>query len=148
MSYSAGLALGNPSSKIVCLTTDGEQEEGQIWEAAAFAATYKLRNLINIIDHNKYQLGGSVDKMQSIGSLPDRYSELGWQVIEVDGHSFSSLQKALKTAATTSGTPTCLVCHTTFASGISFMENKFEFHDVKSLTPAQYRRARSDLMIF
>ncbi|MFA6602704.1 MAG: 1-deoxy-D-xylulose-5-phosphate synthase N-terminal domain-containing protein [Candidatus Shapirobacteria bacterium] len=148
LSYSAGLALGDSGAKIVCLTTDGEQEEGQIWEAAAFAATYKLGNLINIIDHNKYQLGGATKDIQSVGNLATRYLDLGWQVLEINGHSFSSLQKALKTATNSSDVPTCLVCHTTFASGVSFMENNYKFHDVKSLTPIQYRRARGDLMIY
>lgn len=148
LSFSSGLALGNKTSRVVCLTTDGEHQEGQIWEAVAFAGTAKLPNLINLIDQNNFQLGGPVDQMQNIGNLSKRYSQLGWQVLELNGHSFPSLIRGLKTALRDPVTPTCLICKTTLGSGISFMENDYHYHDVKSLTPAQYRRARRDLMIY
>lgn len=147
LSFGAGLALGSPDSTIVCLTTDGEHQEGQIWEAAAFASTHRLQNLVNVIDQNAYQLGGKVKDMQSMGSLASRYTDLGWQVFEVNGHSFGQTMSALKSARRVTG-PACIICHTTFASGVSFMENNYLYHDIKSLTPAQYSRARQDLLIF
>jgi transketolase len=147
LSFAAGLALGSPDSQVVSLTTDGEHQEGQIWEAATFAATYKLPNLINLVDKNNYQLGGAVKSMQSMGDLASRYLELGWQVLEVNGHSFKELISALNSARSNQF-PTVIICSTIFGSGISFMENKYEFHDVKSLSAAQFRRARADLMLY
>lgn len=144
LSFSCGLALGNPKSKIVCLTTDGEHQEGQIWESLLFANKYKLGNLINIIDFNQLQIDGPVQKIMPLDDLAGKYIKFGWTVTTVDGHNFSQIITALNNAKK-STYPNCIIAKTTLGKGISFMENNFKYHDVKSLSDQLYHLAKSEL---
>ncbi|HPD44828.1 MAG TPA: transketolase [Candidatus Woesebacteria bacterium] len=144
LSFAAGLALGNRKMKVICLTTDGEQQEGQIWEAAAFANKYRLNNLINLIDVNSLQIDGSTDEIMPLGSLIDKYSQFGWAVEEIDGHDLKAIKTTLKKAKQ-SNQPVGIVAHTILGKGISFMENNFKYHDVKSLSQDLYEKARKEL---
>ena len=146
LSFAAGLALGDKAHHTVCLTTDGEHNEGQIWEAIAFANKYHQGNLINIVDYNAYQLGGSTKEMMPLDELASKYIRFGWTVTTIDGHNFSELENALKKAKSSSIIyPVCIIAKTTFAKGISFMENKFEYHDVKTLPEDIYLAAKNEL---
>jgi len=145
LSFASGLALGDKSHHTICLTTDGEHNEGQIWEAIAFASKYHQGNLINIIDVNGYQLGGSTADIMPMGELASKYLHFGWTVTTVNGHNFYELEKALKTAKSSSIYPACIIAKTTFAKGISFMENKFEYHDIKKLPEEIYLNAKKEL---
>ncbi|MFA6518054.1 MAG: 1-deoxy-D-xylulose-5-phosphate synthase N-terminal domain-containing protein [Candidatus Shapirobacteria bacterium] len=143
LSFSAGLAIGS-SNHIICLTTDGEHQEGQVWEAAQFAAKYHLGNLINIVDVNRYQIGGSTDEIMPQGDLAAKYVRFGWTVTEVDGHNFGKITSALK-KATHSNYPNCIIAHTVFGSGLSFAKNNHKYHDVKNLSEDLYLCAQRDL---
>jgi len=149
LSFAAGLALANlvdrKKSQVICLTTDGEHQEGQIWEAAAFANKYKLKNLINIIDHNKYQIDGSLQDIMPLEDLASKYIRFGWTVKEVDGHDLKKITKVLKEAKT-SNYPTCIVAHTVFAKGISFAQYDYQYHDIKNLDSRLYQLARDSLV--
>ncbi len=145
LSFAAGLALGQPRRKTICLTSDAEHQEGQIWEATMFAKKYKLGNLINIVDHNHYQIDGAVEDIMPLGSLAQKYIKFGWSVITVNGHNFKSIINALKKAKKKSNYPTCIIGKTIFGKGISFMQYDYTYHDIKNLTESQYQRARKQI---
>lgn len=145
LSFASGLALGDKNHHSVCLTTDGEHNEGQIWEAIAFASKYHQGNLINIIDCNSFQLGGSTTDIMPLGELASKYLHFGWTVTTINGHNFYELQKALKTAKSSSIYPACIIAKTVIGKGISFMENNFEYHDVKKLPEELYLNAKKEL---
>ncbi len=145
LSFAAGLALGDPRRHSICLTTDGEHQEGQTWEAAMFAKKYKLGNLINIIDYNQYQIDGAVEDIMPLGNLAQKYIKFGWAVTTINGHNFKTIIKVLKKAQKKSDYPTCIIAKTIFAKGISFMQYDYQYHDIKNLSEAQYQRAKKEL---
>lgn len=144
LSYACGLALGSPRSKILCLTSDGEHQEGQIWESLLFAKKYNLSNLINIIDYNQYQIDGTVSQIMPLGDLALKYIHFGWTVTSVDGHNINQIIKALEDAKK-SDYPNCIIAKTIIGKGVSFMENNYQYHDVKNLSDNLYLKAKSEL---
>lgn len=144
LSFAAGLALGDPRHKTICLTSDGEHQEGQVWEAAMFASKYKLGNLINIIDVNGLQIDGSTDQIMPLKNLAAKYVQFGWTVTTVDGHNLNQLIKILKQSQT-SDYPNCIIAKTTLGKGISFMENNYKYHDIKVLSDQDYMLAKNDI---
>jgi transketolase len=144
LSFACGLALGNKTHTIVCLTTDGEHQEGQIWESIMFAKKYQLGNLINIVDYNGFQIDGSTDKIMPLNNLAAKYIQFGWTVTTINGHNFKQLEKALKNAKK-STYPNCIIAKTTIGKGISFMEDNFQYHDIKNMSPDIYLKAKKEL---
>lgn len=144
LSFACGLALGDKSHTAICLTSDGEHQEGQIWESLLFANKYKLGNLINIVDCNQMQIDGPVDKIMPLDNLASKYVQFGWTVTTVDGHNFNQIISALKKAKN-SDYPNCIIAKTVLGKGISFMENNFQYHDVKNLSDELYEKAKSEL---
>ncbi|MFA7301525.1 MAG: transketolase [Candidatus Shapirobacteria bacterium] len=145
LSFASGLALGDKDHHTVCLTTDGEHDEGQVWEAIMFANKYHQGNLINIVDYNRMQIGGSTDEIMPLDELAAKYIRFGWTVQTIDGHDFYSLVKALKIAKNSSIYPACIIAKTILTKGISFMENDYHYHDVKKLSPEVYKLAKNEL---
>lgn len=145
LSFASGLALGDKDHHTVCLTTDGEHDEGQIWEAIMFANKYHQGNLINIVDYNGMQIGGSTSDIMPLDELAAKYIRFGWTVQTIDGHNFRAIKKALKTAKNSSIYPACIIAKTTMSRGISFMENDYHYHDVKELSPEIYQKALFEL---
>lgn len=126
-SCAVGIALAskikNDGAKIYTVIGDGESQEGQIWEAAMFAAHKKLSNLIAFTDYNKLQLDGKTEDICSIEPLADKWRAFGWNVIEVkNGNSCEEIDKAI-TLAKSSNLPTMIILHTVKGHGISFAEN-------------------------
>lgn len=144
LSFAAGLALGDKNKKVICLTTDGEHQEGQVWEAAMFAKKYNLSNLINIVDLNGYQIDGSTQEIMPLGNLAAKYINFGWTVTTVDGHNFKQISKALEKAKQ-STFPNCIIAKTTFAKGIPSIENDFHYHDVKNLSEELYQKFKKEI---
>lgn len=145
LSFASGLALGDKDHHTVCLTTDGEHNEGQIWEALAFANKYHLGNLINIVDVNGSQIDGKTNEIMPLGEIASKYLHFGWTVTTVDGHDFNSLIKAITKAKQSTIYPACIIAKTTLGKGISFMENNFKYHDVKNLSSDLYLQAKNEL---
>ncbi|PJG47763.1 transketolase [Sphingobium sp. LB126] len=114
--------------RTVVLTSDGEWGEGSNWEAALFAAHHGLDNLICIIDYNKLQSLRTVDETLRLEPLHSKFEAFGWAVREVDGHDHGELTEALEKAPLVTGKPTMLIAHTIKGKGVSFMENKVEWH--------------------
>ena len=144
LSFACGLALGDKKHTTICLTSDGEHQEGQIWESLLFAKKYKLGNLINIIDFNQMQIDGPTSNIMPLDNLAAKYIQFGWTVTTVDGHNFNQIISALKNAKK-SDYPNCIIAKTVLGKGISFMKNNFHYHDVKNLPESLFNKAKSEL---
>jgi transketolase len=127
-----GMALAGKLDKakwrVYSILGDGECEEGEVWEAAMLAAHYKLDNLVAIIDQNGLQIDGPVAKVMHVNPLAKKFKAFGWHVIKINGHDFESILAAFKEARKTKGKPTAIIARTVKGKGVSFMENKVEFH--------------------
>lgn len=132
LSGALGMALAgkldHSPRRVYTIIGDGECQEGQIWEAAMAASHYKLDNLVVILDYNNLQICGEICDVMNIEPIQDKWKAFGWHVIELDGHDFSQIRAALQGARATKGQPTLLLAHTVKGKGISFMENKAEWH--------------------
>lgn len=125
----AGLKLDKSSHHVYAVLGDGECEEGQVWEAATFAAFNELNNLIAIVDQNGLQIDGPVMEVCEVGSLCDKFKAFGWDVHEVDGHDLQALIMTLQTCKdTTSPKPQVVIAATIKGKGVSFMENQAGWH--------------------
>jgi len=118
---------GRPS-RIFCMISDGECDEGSVWEAALFAPHHKLNNLIVIIDYNKIQSLGAVKDVLDLDPLADKWRAFGWAVRELDGHDLAAVENGVTEVPYESGRPSCIVAHTIKGKGVSFMENKLLWH--------------------
>lgn len=128
-----GLRLDGSASRVYCLLGDGECQEGQVWEAAMFAAHHGLGNLIAIVDHNGLQIDGSCEDVMDLGEIEAKFSAFGWMVMEVDGHDVGALLNAFDVAkraneGRSSAMPVVLVCRTVKGKGVSFMEGLAGWH--------------------
>jgi len=134
LSIAAGLALAMQMDKkdrrVYVLMSDGENEEGQTWEAAGFAGFHKLDRLIAILDYNGYQLDGAIKDILDLEPLRSKWESFRWNVQEVDGHSIPELLAALGKAKGAKGQPQMIIAHTVKGKGVSFMENNNTFHGV------------------
>ncbi|MEE9399840.1 MAG: transketolase [Dehalococcoidales bacterium] len=132
LSLSVGDALAarldNKNYRVYCLMGDGEQQEGQIWEAAMEACHYGLDNLCGIVDKNRLQIDGCVDDVMCIDPLAEKYRAFGWHVIEIDGHNIKEILSAFKEARETKGKPSLIIAHTTKGKGVDFMEDVCGWH--------------------
>ena len=140
LSAACGMALGarlqGKDFRTYVILSDGESCEGQTWEAAMFAAKYKLDNLVAILDYNKHTLTDHVDKVMPLEPVRDKWTAFGWRVLEADGHSVSSVIKAFAEARGVRGQPTMIIAHTVKGRGAGFVEGKPQSHSV-SLTRSQ-----------
>lgn len=132
LSAANGMALYAKAEKkdfrVYSILGDGEIQEGQVWEAAMTAAHYKLDNLTIFVDNNNLQIDGSVDKVMSPYPIDEKFKAFGFNVINIDGHNFDEIRNALKKARETKGMPTAIIAKTVKGKGVSFMENKVEWH--------------------
>jgi transketolase len=123
-----GLAYRHLPQRVYCLLGDGELQEGQIWEAAMFAAQQKLDHLCVIVDRNGMQLNDSVNHIKNLSPLADKWKSFGWHVMTIDGHDLQAVHDAYKKALQVTGKPTVILADTIKGKGISFMENKVKWH--------------------
>ena len=132
ISAACGMALSgkvsNKSYRVYSIMGDGELEEGQVWEAAMFAAHYKLDNLTAFVDFNGLQIDGKVVEVMNPTPIDEKFKAFGWNVIVIDGHNFDEIENAVSSAEATKGKPTVIICNTVKGKGVSFMENKAEWH--------------------
>lgn len=123
-----GLQMDNSPARVYCIMSDGEHEEGQVWEAYLFAAKYRLTNLTTLIDRNHIQIDGLTEQIMPLEPLAKKIQAFGWQVIEIDGHNFLDIRQACLQARKTTDRPTAIICQTIPGKGVDFMENKYEWH--------------------
>lgn len=142
----AGIALGkklrSPSGRVFCLTSDGEWNEGSSWESLIFAAHHKLNRLTIVLDQNGLQGFGSTRDVAGIGPLADKFRAFDVPALEIDGHDPDAIEKALR--QTPPHGPNAVVARTVKGHGVSFMENRMEWHYLP-MTEAQYRQALSEI---
>jgi transketolase len=133
LSIAAGAACGlaadgRAQQQVYVLLGDGELQEGQVWEAAMFAAHRRLGNLVAIIDNNDLQIDGRLEDVVGLGDIGAKFTAFGWKVFEADGHSVTALKQALDEAAAFREGPTALLAHTVKGKGVSFMEDRCGWH--------------------
>ena len=132
ISTACGMALsakisGDPY-RVYTILGDGESEEGQVWEAAMFAAHYKLDNLVAILDLNGLQIDGAITEVMNPTPHDEKFLAFGWNVITIDAHNFDEIESAMKQAKEVKGKPTAIIAKSTKGKGVSYMENACEWH--------------------
>jgi transketolase len=134
LSIAVGMALAdrmdNVKSRVYCLMGDGETNEGQVWEAAMTAAHYRLGSLCGIIDFNKLQIDGLCCEVKDPGEYKEKWEHFGWHALEADGHDFEDLDEAFNKCLKIKDKPQVIIAHTVKGKGISFVENKAEWHGI------------------
>jgi transketolase len=132
LSAAGGMALAGKIDKkdyrVYSVIGDGESQEGLIWEAAMFAAHYKLDNLTVFLDNNGLQIDGTNDEVMNIEPIDEKFKAFGWNVLKIDGHSINEIIKATEEAKNTKGKPTMIIAKTFKGKGVSFMENQVGWH--------------------
>lgn len=136
--------LDGASWRTYVLTGDGELQEGSNWEAAMAAAQFGLDNLTVIVDHNRLQQGARLTETNNLAPLADKFEAFGWTVREVDGHDIAALADVLDSSGVESGKPSCVIAHTNKGQGISFMQDRVEWHH-KVPSREQFEQALAEL---
>ena len=148
ISAACGFALaskleGNPY-RVYAILGDGEIEEGQVWEACMFASAKKLSALTVIVDNNNLQIDGSVEEVNSPYPIPEKFAAFGFNVVEICGHCFSDIEKAVEEAKACTDKPTAIIMKTVKGKGVSFMENQVSWHG-SAPNAEQYAAAMAEL---
>lgn len=148
ISAANGMALAgkidNKDYRVYTILGDGEIQEGQVWEAAMFAAHYKLDNLTAFVDYNSLQIDGTIQEVMSPEPIADKFAAFGWHVISVDAHNVEELVSAVEEAKQTKGKPTMIVAKSVKGKGVSFMENNVAWHG-SAPNQEQYEQAIKEL---
>jgi transketolase len=132
LSFAVGTALAGrldgKTYRVYALLSDGECDEGQVWEAAMAGGHYKLDNLTAIVDNNGIQLSGFNKDIMNMDPLVDKFRAFNWNTLEIDGHDFDQVLDAVGKSGEHKGQPTAIIAHTVKGKGVSFMENNVDFH--------------------
>jgi transketolase len=148
LAIAAGMAharqLDGRPGRVFTMLSDGECNEGSVWEAAMFAAGRRLDGLVAIVDYNKLQAMGRSDEVTALAPLADKWRAFGWGTRELDGHDLAAVVAALDTLPFESGRPSAIVAHTVKGKGVSFMEDDLEWH-YRPPTDADLARALAEL---
>lgn len=132
LSQAVGMAIVAKAERkkwrVYCLVSDGEQQEGQSWEAVMLASKYKLGNLTVIMDRNNIQIDGYTEEVLPLEPLAEKYRAFGWNVINVDGHNIKKIIDACNESKAVYEKPTMIIAHTIPGKAVSFMEQRFEWH--------------------
>ena len=148
ISTAVGMALSGKlrgkDYRVYTVLGDGEIEEGQVWEAAMFAGNKELDNLVAIVDYNNLQIDGTLDEVNSPYPIDKKFDAFNWNVITIDAHCFSQIEDAFNKAKECKGKPTCIVAKSVKGKGVSFMENKCNWHG-SAPNEEQYNIAMEEL---
>ena len=148
ISAACGMALSGKISsdtyKVYAVLGDGEIQEGQVWEAAMFAAHYQLDNLVAVVDNNGLQIDGKIGDVMSPYPIDEKFAAFGWHVICINGHDFDEIEKAFDEAETVLNKPTVIIQRSTKGKGVSFMENQCGWHG-KAPNDEEYAKAMDEL---
>jgi transketolase len=132
LSVALGVAMGakrrGKDIRSYCVLGDGETQEGNVWEAAMAAAKFQADNLLALVDYNKLQGGVTLEVMPSLEPFADKWLAFGWHVIDIPGHDIAALLNAYHEARQVKGKPTVIIANTVKGKGVSYMENKKEWH--------------------
>ncbi len=157
ISVACGMALAGKLKgkdyKVYTILGDGEIEEGQVWEAAMFAGNRKLDNLVAVVDYNNLQIDGSLDEVNSPYPIKEKFEAFNWNVIEINGHCFCEIEEAFNKADECKDKPTCIISKSVKGKGVSFMENKCDWHgsapnaEQYAIAMAELDKAMADLEV-
>jgi transketolase len=132
LSQSSGYALAarmdGKNFRVFCLTSDGEHQEGNTWEAVMFAGKYRLSGVTQIMDRYNIQIAGNTEDTMPLEPLADKYRAFNWHVIEIDGHNFREIVDACDEARSIQDRPTLILAHTTPGKGVAEIENDYRWH--------------------
>lgn len=150
LSVACGMAIGGKQQKkdfrVYAMLSDGELDEGMIWEAAMFANHFKLNNLTAIIDHNGLQMDGTNDEIMNLHPLPDKWRAFGWNVIACNGHDVDDVTAAFEQASAHQAGPSVIIAETVKGKGVSYMENVGAWHGIVSgWNEEQFQQAMREL---
>ncbi|MDD4773814.1 MAG: transketolase [Eubacteriales bacterium] len=147
-SASCGMALSSKISgkdfRVYAILGDGELEEGQVWEAAMFAAHYKLDKLCVFVDFNGLQIDGPVTDIINPTPIDAKFEAFNWNVISIDGHDFNQIEAAVNAAKACTDKPTAIICSTIKGKGVSYMENAVKWHG-SAPNKEQYEQAVAEI---
>lgn len=148
ISAACGMALSgkisNDTYKVYAVLGDGEIQEGQVWEAAMFAAHYQLDNIVAVVDNNGLQIDGKIGDVMSPYPIDEKFAAFGWHVICINGHDFDEIEKAFNEAETVLNKPTVIIQRSTKGKGVSYMENQCGWHG-KAPNAEEYAKAMEEL---
>lgn len=148
LSVANGMALASKLNgdgyRVYCLLGDGEIEEGQVWEAAMTSNKYKLDNLCVIVDNNNLQIDGKIEEVKGLTNICDKFKSFGFEVLQIDGNNIEELLNAFNVAKQIKGRPTVIIAKTIKGKGVSFMENKVEWHG-RAPKEEEYKQAIEEL---
>ncbi len=148
ISQAIGIALAGKLDlrkyQVYCMTSDGEHEEGNTWEAVMFAGKNRMSNLTVIIDRNNIQIDGFTENIMPLEPLRDKYESFNWHVLEIDGHNIQQLADAVAEARAIYEKPTAIIAHTIPGKGVGFMENDYFWHS-KPFKPGETEAAIKEL---
>ncbi len=148
LSQSCGIAFSHridgTKNRVYCLMSDGEQDEGNTWEAVMFAGKYRLSNLTAVMDRNNIQIDGYTENVMPLEPIKEKYESFGWHVLEVDGHNLEQIVDAVNIAKAIYEKPTLIIAHTIPGKGVSFMESDYLWHG-KPPTKEEAKIALSEL---
>jgi transketolase len=126
--YAYAAHMDGKKFRVFVITSDGEHDCGNHWEAVLFAAKYKLSNLTSIVDRNNIQLDGPTEEVMPLEPLKEKYLSFGWHVLDIDGHKMQAIIDAVGHAKALTDKPTVIIAHTTAGKGVSFMEGDYRWH--------------------
>ena len=148
LSVANGMAIAgkmdNKDYRVYTILGDGEIEEGQVWEAAMTANKYKLDNLCVIVDNNNLQIDGTIEEVMSSYPIDEKFKSFGFNVLTIDGNNIEEILNGFEIAKQTKNKPTCIIAKTIKGKGVSFMENKAEWHG-KAPNEEEYEEAMKNL---
>ena len=148
LSIANGMAIAgkmdNKNYRVYTILGDGEIEEGQIWEAAMTANKYKLDNLCVIVDNNNLQIDGTIEEVMSSYPIDEKFKSFGFNVLNINGNNIEEIINAFESAKKTKDKPTCIIAKTIKGKGVSFMENKAEWHG-KAPNEEEYIQAMREI---
>lgn len=148
ISQASGIALAARLDKkkyqVYCITSDGEHEEGNTWEAVMFAGKNRLSNLTVVVDRNNIQIDGFTEKVMPLEPFADKYRAFNWHVLEIDGHNFEEIVASAAEARAIHEQPTVIIAHTIPGKGVDFMENDYLWHS-KPFKPGEAEKALAEL---
>ena len=148
LSVANGMAISakmdNKNYRVYVILGDGEIEEGQVWEAAMTANKYKLDNLCVIVDNNNLQIDGTIEEVMSSYPIDEKFKSFGFNVLSINGNNIEEIINAFESAKQTKDKPTCIIAKTIKGKGVSFMENKAEWHG-KAPNEEEYIQAMKEL---
>lgn len=126
--YAYAARMDSRKFRVYCITSDGEHDAGNHWEAVLFAGKNKLSNLTAVVDRNNIQIDGHTEDIMPLEPLADKYKAFNWHVLHIDGHNFREIIDAVQHAKAVYEKPTVIIAHTIPGKGVEFMENRFEWH--------------------